>query len=92
MSKLDLDKIRDLIRTEEDAEILQEKLRAMIEEAHPVPAFTDGEVMPLYQFEARFKKAFCCGNETRFAQWPVRVNVDGEGRLSLHFERKDPEE
>ena len=49
----------------------------------PAPVFADGETIPMYEFEARFKGAICAGNETRFAQWPVRVLRAADGELLL---------
>ena len=85
MSKLDLDKVIELIRAEEDPEKLGRELKAMIEEAHPAPAFAAGEIMPMHEFVARFKKAVCEGNETRFWQWPVRIEYDENGALAIRL-------
>ena len=45
--------------------------------------FRDGEIIPLYEFESRFKKSFCDGNWTAFAQWPVRVEYEADGGLMI---------
>jgi len=86
MAKLDLDEVHRLIRTEKDPAALQAKLRAAIEEAHPVPAFRRGERILMHEFERRFKDRFCGGVEPAFRQWPVMViwdEVDGELLLCL---------
>lgn len=85
---LDQNKIEELIRdkTKSPEEIIAE-LTAMIEEAHPLPAFEDGETLLLHEFEARFKAHYCRGNVTHFYQWPVRVSVDQRGNVTLHLGR-----
>jgi len=87
MTKLDLDKIRDLIRTEDDAAVLQEKLRAMVEEAHPVaaPLFANGEVMPMHQFLSRFQEKLCDGVVPRFYECPVTVIANEQNRLVIEI-------
>lgn len=84
--KLDLDAIRKLIRTEEDAVILREKLTAMIEEAHPVAIFKIGEIMPMHEFLARYEKKVCRGVVPRFCSALVHVvggNTEGMGALEV---------
>jgi len=43
--------------------------------------FKDGEIISLHEFESRFRKCFCDGNESTFAQWPVRIEYDADGGL-----------
>ena len=83
MSKLDLDAVTALIREEKDPAALQTKLTAMIEEAHPVSPFRDGEIMPLYEFERRFKKYFCGNVEPVYQQRQVKVLIDQKQGLML---------
>ncbi|OGS05707.1 MAG: hypothetical protein A3G41_08835 [Elusimicrobia bacterium RIFCSPLOWO2_12_FULL_59_9] len=45
--------------------------------------FKDGEIIPLHEFESRFRKYFCDGNEITFAQWPVRIEYDADGGLTI---------
>ncbi len=85
MSKLELTAIEKLIREEKDPAALQAKLAAMIEEAHPAPAFEDGETMPYYEFEQRFKKAFCGNVEPRLQQHQVRVILHPQSGLLLEL-------
>ena len=77
--KLDLEEVRRLIREMEDPEELQQKLKGMIEEAHPVVLFTDGETVEMHVFEGRFKQYVCQGNEALYLQWPVQVFVAEDG-------------
>lgn len=80
---LDLDLVHELIREEDDPVELQRKLKQMIEEAHPAPAFQDGEAMPMHVFVDRFKCCVCHGNESTFWRWPVRVVCSPGGELLL---------
>ena len=86
---LDLDRIEKLIRTEEDPEKLGRELKAMVEDVYPSAIairhspFAIGEILPMHEFVARFKRAVCEGNETRFWQWPVRVEYDADGGLMV---------
>jgi len=75
----------NLIRTIEDPAELKLKLYELVETRFPVMVFADGEEIPMHEFERRFKRAVCAGNETRFAQWPVRIlrGTDGELLLAL---------
>lgn len=86
---LDLDKVEELIRTEQEPLVSAEKLRLMIEAAHPAPPFLDGEELLMHEFVARFKRAVCANNETRFWPWPVKVRAieeAGDGRSLLVME------
>jgi len=83
MAAIDVEKITELIRTETDPAALQAKLVAMIEEAHPAAPFKDGEIMPLYEFERRFKKYFCGNVEPVYQQRQVKVVIDPVEGLML---------
>jgi len=82
---VELAAVEKLIREEKDPAALQAKLREMIEEAHPAPVFKDGEVMPLHEFERRFKRSVCAGVEPAYLQWQVLVRVGDLGRLTVDF-------
>lgn len=85
MSKLNLDAVRKLIRTEEDAAVLQEKLKAMIEEAHPAPVFRAGETMPMHEFLSRYQKKICGGVVPQFYSVAVRVLSSEPQALSFEI-------
>ncbi len=73
----------EMIRKIKDANELARRLTELVETRFPAPAFAAGETMPLHEFERRFKRAVCAGNETRFAQWPVRIVIGDDGELML---------
>lgn len=83
MSKLDLDTMTALIREEKEPAVLRAKLTAMIEEAHPVSPFMDGEIMPFHEFERRFKKFFCYDVEPIYLRRMVKVVIDPAEGLML---------
>lgn len=83
VARLDLDAITALIHEEKDPAALQAKLVAMIQEAHPVNPFKDGEIMPLYEFERRFKKFFCYDVEPIYLRRMVKVVIDPAEGLML---------
>lgn len=82
---IDLDKVEELVRTEADADVLAQKLRAMVEEAHPAPVFARGEKIPAHEFVDRFKRGYCGGNETIFWQAPVRIGDVGRDYVYLQI-------
>lgn len=51
------------------------------------PIFEDGEVLPMHEFIARFRRDLCGGSEIRFWQWPVAIKTerqpDGSVTLTL---------
>ena len=57
----------------------------LIESNFPRPAFKDGEVILMHEFQRRFKRAYCRDIEPHWAQWPVMVRIDGRGNLSIQL-------
>lgn len=84
--KLDLDEVTQLIRTEENPVTLQEKLKAMIEEAHPAPIFRVGDRMPMHEFLARYQERVCGGVVPIFYDRVVMVLSNDPDGLAVEIE------
>jgi len=76
-----------IVSTIKDPAELKRQLTELVEPRFAMaPVFRSGEPMALHEFESRFKRGFCAGNETRYAQWPVLVFEDKvNGELMLFF-------
>ena len=78
-----INEVRNLLDQNLEPGELARRIAELVYEAKPAPIFQDGEEIQMHEFEARFRRAVCLGNEITFAQWPLRVFCGGDGGVYL---------
>src|SRR5574341_650885 len=82
-----VDRARSMIVEIDDPVELQKQLKEMLEAEFPVaaPIFKVGERIRAHEFLQRFRTRYCKNSEPVFHTWPVIVNFDELGELTVTF-------